>query len=64
MIEQPDPDAYADPSLKDQVGVLPRFFCAQCSPPRSLPAGESVQCLDRDAPCFKNSGTAYPPPVE
>lgn len=55
MIEQPDATAYADQNLKDQVGELPRFFCAQCTPPRPLPPGESVRCLERDAPCWKPS---------
>lgn len=53
MVEQPDPDAYNDPDLKDLVGSFPRCFCAQCNPPRSLAPGEVVKCLERQGPCWK-----------
>jgi len=53
MIEAPEPRPYDDPDLKDLVGELPRLFCAQCTPPRALGAGESVRCLEREAPCWK-----------
>jgi len=56
MIEQPDQAAYADPDLKDIVGTLPRLFCAQCNPPRALLPSESVRCLGREAPCWKQPG--------
>ncbi len=56
MVEQPDPDPYADADLKDLVGSYPRFYCAQCNPPKQLGAGESLQCLDRSDPCWKPGG--------
>ncbi len=53
VIEQPDPNAYVDPDLKDTVGPFPSFFCAYCNPVRPLRPGESVKCLGRDEPCWK-----------
>lgn len=53
MVEQPDPQPYADPNLKDLVGGFPRFYCANCNPPQALPAGDVVKCMDREAPCWK-----------
>lgn len=52
-VEQPDEDPYADPDVKDVVGSLPRFYCAQCQPLQPLRPGEAVKCLDRDAPCWQ-----------
>ncbi len=51
-IEEPDRDAYTDPEMKDVVGDFPRFFCAQCTPLRTLKPSETVLCLDRDEPCW------------
>ncbi len=53
IMEDPDRDAYRDPDLKDVVGLMPRFFCAQCQPLRPLLASESVKCMRRNAPCWK-----------
>jgi hypothetical protein len=53
MVEMPEPRPYDDPDLKDLVGEFPRLFCAHCTPPRHLPPGESVRCLERETPCWK-----------
>jgi hypothetical protein len=53
MVEQPDPDPYADKELKDLVGSFPRFFCTKCDPPRTLMPAETVKCLERQDPCWK-----------
>jgi hypothetical protein len=53
MVEQPDPDPYADQELKDLVGSFPRFFCTKCDPPRNLKPADTVKCLDRQEPCWK-----------
>jgi hypothetical protein len=42
IMEDPDRDAYRDAGLKDVVGLMPRFFCAQ-----------SVKCMRRNAPCWR-----------
>ena len=55
IVEQPDPNPYEDADLKDLVGSFPRFYCAQCSPPKNLKPGETVKCLDRKGPCWKPS---------
>ncbi len=60
MIEMPEPDPYRDPELKDLVGEFPRLYCARQTPPRPLAPGESVRCLDRDAPCWMPEDA--PPP--
>jgi len=60
IVEQPDASPYDDPDLKDLVGSLPRFFCAQCQPPAMLKPGESVRCLDREEPCWKSPGDICP----
>lgn len=60
IIEQPDPQAYADPDLKDVVGQFPRCFCTQCSPPLPLRAGEMVKCLERTGPCWKPADRICP----
>jgi len=52
MIEQPDPTAYDDPDLKDLVGELPRLYCVLDTPPRALPPGQSMRCLERAVPCW------------
>ena len=57
IMEDPDRDAYRDPDLKDVVGLMPRFFCAQCEPLKPLLASESVKCMRRNAPCWKPAGT-------
>lgn len=57
IMEDPDRDAYRDPDLKDVVGLMPRFFCAQCEPLKPLLASESVKCMRRNAPCWKPPGT-------
>jgi len=56
VVEQPDPDPYADPDLKDLVGSFPRFFCAHCQPPRPLKTSEVIKCLERSQPCWKPEG--------
>ena len=53
MVEQPDPSPYDDADLKDLVGSFPRFFCTRCTPPKTLKAGETVKCMDRNDPCWK-----------
>lgn len=53
VIEQPDPDPYRDPELKDVVGAFPSFYCANCTPLRPLLPGETVKCLERAEPCWK-----------
>ena len=58
ILEQPEPRPYDDPDLKDLVGSLPRFFCASCTPPRSILPGEAVRCLDREAPCWMSPGSS------
>lgn len=55
-LEEPDRDAYRDPDVKDLVGVPPKFYCAQCTPPRSLLLSEATRCLDREGPCWQSSG--------
>jgi len=57
IMEDPDRDAYRDPDLKDVVGLMPRFFCAQCNPLKPLLASEAVKCMRRSAPCWKPPGT-------
>ena len=56
MVEMPEARPYDDPELKDLVGEFPRLFCAHCTPPRELRPGESVRCLECDAPCWKPEG--------
>jgi hypothetical protein len=53
IMEDPDRDAYRDADLKDVVGLMPRFFCAQCQPLRPLLASEAVKCMRRSAPCWR-----------
>lgn len=53
VIEQPDPDPYADPDLKDVVGHFPSFYCTACTPLKPLKASEVVKCLARMEPCWK-----------
>lgn len=53
MIEAPNTSPYADPDMKDVVGEYPRLFCAQCTPPVELAPGQSVRCLQRDTPCWR-----------
>jgi hypothetical protein len=57
IMEDPDRDACRDPDLKDVVGLMPRFFCAQCQPLKPLMASQAVKCMRRDAPCWKPPGT-------
>jgi hypothetical protein len=57
IMEDPDRDAYRDPDLKDVVGLMPRFFCAQCQPLKALVASAAVKCMRRSAPCWKPAGT-------
>ncbi len=61
IVEQPDPAPYDDPDLKDLVGSMPRFFCAQCHPAAVLRPSEGVRCLDQDAPCWKPPDSICPP---
>jgi len=56
VMEDPDRDTYADPSVKDVVGMLPRIYCAHCTPLRRLAPHEVLKCLDRDGPCWKPPG--------
>jgi hypothetical protein len=53
IMEDPDRDAYRDGDLRDVVGLMPRFFCAQCQPLRPLLASDAVRCMRRSAPCWK-----------
>jgi hypothetical protein len=53
IMEDPDRDAYRDAGLKDVVGLMPRFFCAQCQPLRPLVSSQSVKCMRRNAPCWR-----------
>jgi hypothetical protein len=53
IMEDPDREAYRDQDLKDVVGLMPRFFCAQCQPLHPLLASEAVKCMRRNAPCWK-----------
>ena len=55
MIEAPSRRPYADPETKDVVGQYPRLFCAQHTPPEELPPGQSVMCLQRDVPCWRDT---------
>jgi len=52
-LEQPDEEPYADSAVKDVVGRLPQFYCAQCDPIRRLRPSESFKCLQRETPCWK-----------
>ncbi len=56
IMEDPDRDAYRDPDLKDVVGLMPRFFCAQCQPVAPLLPSEMLRCMDRTAPCWRSEG--------
>jgi hypothetical protein len=56
IMEDPDRDAYRDADLKDVIGLMPRFFCAQCQPLHPLVASEAVRCMRRSAPCWKPAG--------
>jgi hypothetical protein len=53
IMEDPDRDAYRDADLKDVVGLMPRFFCAQCQPLRPLLSSQAVKCMRRNAPCWR-----------
>jgi hypothetical protein len=53
IMEDPDRDAYRDADLKDVVGLMPRFFCAQCQPLQPLLSSQAVKCMRRNAPCWK-----------
>ncbi|MDO8964888.1 MAG: hypothetical protein Q7W30_10425 [Coriobacteriia bacterium] len=53
VMEDPDRDAYRDPDLKDVVGLMPKFFCAQCQPIRAIVASDAVRCMHRTGPCWK-----------
>jgi hypothetical protein len=57
IMEDPDREAYRDQDLKDIVGLMPRFFCAQCQPLKMLVASNAVKCMRRNAPCWKPPGT-------
>jgi hypothetical protein len=65
IMEDPDRDAYRDPDLKDVVGLMPRFFCAQCQPLSPLVASDAVRCMRRSAPCWKptDHASADEPPA-
>ena len=52
VIEQPDEDPYADPDVKDVVGMMPRFYCACFDPIRRLEPSVATRCLAREAPCW------------
>lgn len=60
VVERQDPHPYDDPDLKDVVGTMPQFFCAQCDPIERLAPSEAVKCMRRDAPCWKPPGTVCP----
>jgi hypothetical protein len=60
IMEDPDRDAYRDAALKDVVGLMPRFFCAQCQPLRPLLASEAVKCMRRSAPCWRPTDGSDP----
>jgi hypothetical protein len=53
IMEDPDRDAYRDTELKDVVGLMPRFFCAQCQPLKPLLSSQAVKCMRRNAPCWR-----------
>ena len=57
VIEQPDPNPYADPDLKDLVGQFPVCSCTHCNPPKLLKPSEVVMCLEREEPCWKKPET-------
>jgi len=61
IMEDPDRDAYRDPELKDVVGLMPRFYCAQCEPLAPLLASEAVKCIRRAAPCWREGGPPEAP---
>lgn len=56
VLEEPDPDPYADPGVKDVLGKLPRFFCTGFDPLLALPPSDAVKCLQRETPCWKPPG--------
>jgi hypothetical protein len=58
IMEDPDREAYRDADLKDVVGLMPRFFCAQAQPLSPLVASQSVKCMRRNAPCWKPTNGA------
>jgi hypothetical protein len=58
VIEQPDDDPYADPDVKDVVGLMPRFYCACFDPVRKLEPSAGVRCISREAPCWNPDWTA------
>jgi hypothetical protein len=64
MIESPNTRPYDDTDVKDLVGQYPRLFCAQCTPPEELSPSSSVRCLQRDAPCWRQTPSAAPPAPE
>lgn len=53
IVEQQDPRPYDDPDVKDVVGGMPTFFCARQQPTVRLRPGEAMQCIGREAPCWK-----------
>jgi hypothetical protein len=59
-MEKPDGDPYADPDVKDIVGLMPEYYCTRCSPIARLRPGEAIKCLGREEPCWKPSDEVCP----
>jgi hypothetical protein len=53
VLEQQDPRPYDDADVKDVVGTMPQFFCAQHQPILRLRPGEAIKCIGREGPCWK-----------
>ena len=64
MIEAPNRTPYAAPEMKDLVGQYPRLFCAQHTPPEELAPGDSVRCLQCEAPCWRVPESDSEPPED
>lgn len=55
IMEDPDRDAYSDPNVRDVVGLLPKFYCANCQPIVQIAPSDSLKCMRRTGPCWKPS---------
>ena len=64
VLEQPDPQPYADPEVKDVVGALPQFYCTRCQPLLRLSPSEGMKCIGIAEPCWMAGGGPVCPEAE